>query len=326
MNTIVRKWSKWLMPAVLAHGATALAQDKVPGYPVRPIRLIIGVAPGAGADIIARMTAEILRESWGQNVVVDPRPGGGGVVASTYAAKAEPGGYTLYQNGFGLILQGAAKRVPFDVLKTFVPAVRSTAQPYVLLVSPNIAAKSIKELVALSAARPLTYAGSSGTGSTVHIGMERLAKQSGMKARHIAYKGSSVALLALMGGEINMAATSIMSAVGAIKTGKVRALANMGLERVPALPDLPTIVELGYPKAEIANMYNLWVPAGTPGAIVTALNSVVSKGLNTPEMTKRLAALGATPVKPMPPNKVRADIEREYVELQQSVKELGLKF
>lgn len=326
MNIIIRKWGKWLVPAMLAHCTIVFAQDKAPGYPVRPIRLIISVAPGAGADMVARMTAEILRESWGQNVVVDPRPGGGGVVASTYAAKAEPDGYTLFQNGFGLMLQGAAGRVPFDVLKTFVPAVRSTAQPYVLLVNPGVTAKSIKELVALSAAKPLTYAGSSGTGSAVHIGMEKLAKQSGMKARHIAYKGSSVALLALMGGEINMAATSIMAAVGAIKSGKVRALANMGLERVPALPDLPTIAEMGYPKAEIANMYNLWVPAGTPSAIVTALNSVVSKGLNTPEMTKRLAAVGATPVKPQAPSRIKADVEREYIDLQQSVKELGLKF
>lgn len=325
MNTIITKPWIWITLAALLHGATALAQNKPASYPERPIRIIISVNPGAGADMIARMTGEILREAWGQNVVVDPRPGGGGVVASIHAAKAEPDGYTLYQNGYGLLLQGVTKRVPFDVLKTFVPIVRTTAQPYVLLVRPDIPAKSIKELIAYSAARPLTYAGSSGIGSTVHIGMERLVKVSQLKAKHIAYKGSSAAILALMGGEINMAATSVMSAVGAIQTGKVRALANLGDERVSALPDLPTVAEQGFPNFEISNTYTLWTPSGLPNAIVLALNKAVSEGVNTPAMAKRLIALGATPVKPMSPDKLRAVVNKDYAELQKSVKELGLK-
>jgi tripartite-type tricarboxylate transporter receptor subunit TctC len=326
MNATISKWSWYLAPAALAYGAAVLAQDRPAGYPSRPIRIIISVAPGAGADMVARMTAQILIDKWGQNAVVDPRPGGGGVVASTYAAKAEPDGYTLYQNGFGLLFQGAAQRVPFDVLKVFEPVVRTTSQPYILMATSNITVNTVKELIALSAVKPLTYAGSSGVGSTVHLGMERLAVLSGMKLRHIAYKGSAPAILALMGGEINLAAGSAMSAIAAIKTGKVRALATLGLKRVPVLPDLPSVAEQGYPGFAIDNNYNLWVPAGTPPAIIAALNRVISDGMNAPEVEKRLLASGSEAVDPMPPQALKKILARDYADIVQTVKKLGLKF
>ncbi len=326
MNTLIRKLGAWLVPAVLACSTAALAQEKPAGYPVRPIRIIIGVAPGAGADMVARATAQILTERWGQNAVVDPRPGGGGVIASELASRAAPDGYTLYQNGFGILIQGATKRVPFDVLKTFEPVVRTTMQPYILLVHPNVTAKSFKELVAYSATKPLTYAGSSGIGSTVHLGMERLASLSGMKVKHIAYKGSSPALLALMGGEINMAATSSMSAAGAIRTGKVRGLATLGLKRVAALPELPTVAEQGFPGFSITNRYNLYVPAGTPPAIMAAIHRVVSDGMHTPQMAQRLAADGSEPAERMSIAELKAANAREYAEIERSVRERGLKF
>lgn len=327
MNTLIRKCGRWLLaPVVLVCSGAAFAQTQPGDYPVRPIRIIISVAPGAGADFVARLTADIMRNRWGQNVVVDPRPGGGGVIASGLAANSAPDGYTLYQNGFGLLLQGAAKRVDFDVLKTFRPIVRTTSQPYILLVNPNIQARSIKELTAHSAAKPLTYAGSSGVGSTVHLGMERLAILSGMKLKHVAYKGSSPAILALMSGEINMAATSAMSAIAAINTGKVRALASLGLKRVPVLPELPTVAEQGLPGFSITNSYNLWAPAKTPGAIVAAINRVVSEGMNAPAVEKQLIARGSEAVDPMSPKELRAIVARDYAEIEQTVKQLGLTF
>jgi tripartite-type tricarboxylate transporter receptor subunit TctC len=268
----------------------------------------------------------MLSDRWGQNVVVDPRPGGGGVIAAGLAAKAAPDGYTLYQNGFGLLLLGATKRVEFDVLKTFEPVVRTTSQPYILLVHPNLPARSVKELIALSAAKPLTYAGSAGIASTVHLGMERLAILSGMKLKYIAYKGSAPSILALMGGEINMAAGSAMASTAAMKTGKVRALATLGLKRVPVLPDLPTVAEQGFPGFSITNSYNLWVPTGTPPAIIAAVNRVVSEGMNSPAVEKRLAASGSEGVDPIPPPELKAAVAREYAQIEQSVKQLGLKF
>lgn len=326
MNSEIKKVGHWLTPLALACSTAAFAQNKPADYPVRPIRIIIGVAAGAGADYVARLTANIMSERWGQNVVVDPRPGGGGVIASGIAAASAPDGYTLYQNGFGLLLQGATKRVEFDVLKTFQPIVRTTSQPYILLVNTSIPAKSVKELIAQSAAKPLTYAGSSGVGSMVHLGMERLATLSGMKLKHVAYKGSSPAILALMGGEINMAATSAMSAIAAMKTGKVRGLASLGLKRVPVLPDLPTVAEQGFPGFSITNSYNLWAPAKTPAAIVAAINSVVSEGMNSPEVEKQLTARGSEPVDPISPKALKATLSRDYTQIEQSVKQLGLTF
>ena len=314
------------VPAVFAFSAAAPAQEKPAGYPSRPIRIIISVQPGAGADMIARATAKTLNEKLGQNVVVESRPGGGGVIATEQAARATPDGHTLYQNGFGLLLQGALKRVQFDVLKAFDPIVRSTSQPYILLAHQSLPAKSVKELIALSASKPLTYAGSSGIGSTVHLGMERFAKLSNMKVKYIAYKGSSPAILGLMGGEINMAAASAMASIAAINTGKVRGIATLGLTRLPVLPDLPTFAEQGYPGFSITNSYYLWTPAGTPSPIVAALNRFVSDGMHSPEMSKQLAASGSQPGERMTPDKLKSAVAKEYAEIVETAKALDLKF
>jgi tripartite-type tricarboxylate transporter receptor subunit TctC len=326
VSTTIRYVAVLAVPAVFALSTAAPAQEKPAGYPSRPIRIIISVQPGAGADMIARATAQMLNDKLGQNVVVESRPGGGGVIASETAARATPDGHTLYQNGFGLLLQGALKRVQFDVLKTFDPIVRSTSQPYILLAHQSLPAKSVKELVALSAAKPLTYAGSSGVGSTVHLGMERFAKLSNMKIKYIPYKGSAPSILALMGGEINMAAASAMASIAAINTGKVRGIATLGLTRLPVLPDLPTFAEQGYPGFSITNSYYLWAPARTPRPIIAALNRFVSDGMHTPEMTKRLAASGSQPGERMAPEKLKSVVAKEYAEIVETAKELNLKF
>ena len=326
MITLIGKLGCWLTPAILVYSATALAQDKPPGYPVRPIRIIIGVAPGAGADMVARATAQLLTDRWGQNAVVDPRPGGGGVIASELMAKSTPDGYTILQSGDGLLFQTATKRVPFDILKTFDPVVSSTQQPYILLTNLSVPAKTVKELIALSAGKPMTYAGSAGIGGTVHLGMERLVKISGLQLKHVAYKGSAPALLALMGGEVSIGVTSVMSATAAIRSGKVRGVASLGLTRASSLPDLPTIGEQGFPGFKITNRYNLWVRAGTPRPIILAINRVVSEGIHTPQMVQRLAADGSEPAERMTPEQLKASLTREYVELERQVKELGLKF
>jgi tripartite-type tricarboxylate transporter receptor subunit TctC len=312
--------------ALLLLPGSAYAAEKAGNYPERPIRIIITVAPGAGSDMVARLVSKIMTERMGQNVVVDSRPGGGGVIASDIAAKADPDGYTLYQNGFGLLMQGATKRTQFDVLKTFEPVARLSSQPYILMVSDKIAAKNMKELIAESKSRTLTYAGSSGIGSAVHLGMERFAKISGMKIKYVAYKGSSPSIRALMGGEINMAAGSAMASTAAVNTGKVRAIANFGTERIPALPDLPTIGEQGFPGFVMDNSYILWVRSGTPRTIINHLNKVVSSGLNTPEYTKLLVASGSEPGKPMTPEQLKKEVAKDYAEIVETVKDLGLKF
>lgn len=326
MFSLWNKASGWLVPAAVMYAAASLAQDKVPGYPVRPIRIIIGVQPGAGADMVARATAQILSERWGQNAVVDPRPGGGGVIASELVSKSAPDGYTILQSGDGLLFQTATKRVPFDVLKVFDPVVCSTQQPYILLANLGVAAKTVKELITLSGSKPLSYAGSAGVGGTVHLGMEKLGKISGMQLKHVAYKGSAPALLALMGGEVNLGVTSVMSATAAIRSGKVRGIAALGLKRASSLPDLPSIGEQGFPGFKITNRYNLWVRAGTPRPIIQAINRVVSDGMHAPQMAQKLAADGSEPAERMTPEQLKTELTAYALEVDKQVKELGLKF
>ena len=325
MNTTIRKMGCCLTPVLFACSTMALAQQKPAGYPERPIRIIISVAPGAGADYIARATAQMLTDRWGQNAVVDSRPGGGGVIAVELAARAAPDGYTILQYGDSMMLIGAQKRVPFDVLKTFEPVVASSTQPYILVVHPNVPAHSIKELIALSKAKPLTYGGGGGFGATVHVGMERFALHSGMKLKYIVYKGGAPALLAVMGGEINMAIPTPMSGSAAIRTGKVRGVATLGAQRIAALPDLPTLAEQGVTGFTLTNRYNLWVPVGTPRAIIAALNRVVIDGMNAPQMVQRLAADGTEPAERMTPAELRATLTREYAEAVQAVAQLNRK-
>jgi tripartite-type tricarboxylate transporter receptor subunit TctC len=223
------------------------------------------------------------------------------------------------------MLLGALKRAPFDVLKAFDPVVPTSAQPYVLLVNQSMPFKSIKELVVYSATRRVTYSGSSGVGATVHLGMERLAQLSGANLRFIAYKGTAPGILAAMGGEIHMVAASSMAATAAINTGKLRALAALSLTRIPSMPNLPTVAEQGYPGFKITNRYGLRVPAGTPPAIIAAINRVVSDGMHSPQMRQKLEAEGAQPAERMTPEQFKATIAREYAELEQTVKRLDIK-
>ena len=247
------------------------------------------------------------------------------MIAVELAARSAPDGYTLLSLGDNFMLLGALKRVPFDVLKAFDPVVPTSAQPYVLLANPSMPFKSIKELVAYSATRRVTYSGSSGVGATVHLGMERLAQLSGAKLLFIPYKGTAPGILAAMGGEINMVGASSLSATAAIKTGKVRALAALSLARIPSMPDLPTVAEQGFPGFKITNRYGLHAPAGTPRAIIAAINRVVSDGMHSPQMRQKLEAEGAQPAERMTPEQLKATIAREYAEVEQQVKRLNIK-
>jgi tripartite-type tricarboxylate transporter receptor subunit TctC len=294
--------------AVLASSACMVrAQDRLPSYPTKPIRLVVTVAPGAGADTITRAAGQFLAERVGQSVVVDNRAGGGGVIATELVARAAPDGYTILSYADSLLLLGATKRVPFDVLKTFDPIVNMTSQPYILVIQPSLPINNLKEFVAYSQKVTLTY-GSSGIGGTVHIGMERLARMSGAKLLHVPFKGTAPSLIAVMSGEIHMVSGSSIAASAAARTGKVKALATLGLKRIPTMPDLPTFAEQGLPGYSLTNNYRLFAPA------------------NSPQMAQKLAADGAQPGERATPEEIKAQITKDYAELEAQVKELGLKF
>lgn len=315
---------RWFACVSLMSAGTAIAQDKPANYPTKPVRLICSVQPGAGADAMARAAAQMLTDALGKQVVVDNRPGASGVIAAELVAGATPDGYTFLTHGETLMILSAMKKVP-DLLKTFDPVVSTSTQPYVMLVQPGLPVKSIKELVAYSNSNRVTYSGSTGVISGVHLGMEHFAQLSGAKLLFVPYKGSAPAILALMGGEIQLALGSSIAASGAMRTGKVRALATLGPTRIPSMPDIPTVAEQGFPGFKITNRYNVFAPAGTAKPIINVVNKVIGEGMHSPQMTQRLAADGSQPAERMTPEQLRDTIKREYVEIQAQVKHMGSK-
>ncbi|HKU70617.1 MAG TPA: tripartite tricarboxylate transporter substrate binding protein [Burkholderiales bacterium] len=324
MKKTTEKLAGFIVGAVLACGMV-VAADKPAGFPTHPIRIIVGVAPGAGTDTITRAVAQMMTERWGQNAIVDNRTGGGGIIATQLVVDSAPDGYTIMSQGETVLLQGALNRVPYNPLKKLEPIVGLSQQPYILLVNLSLPIKSMKDLIEYSKTRPIDYAGSSGIGSPVHLGMERFAQMTGAKLQYVAYKGSAPAILAVIGGEIQLALGSSIAGSAAMRTGKVRGLAVAGLKRIPSLPDLPTVAEQGFPGFTISNRYVLWVPTGTPRTVIDAINKVVTEGMHSPQMVKRLEADGSLPADSMTPAELRKTLEHEYVEISQQVKKLNLK-
>ncbi len=328
MQIMIRGLTGVLTLGLLACQGAAMAQnksDKASQYPNRPIRIIVAVLPGAGGDAIARVVGQMLSDRLGQNAVIDNRSGGGGIIATELVARSAPDGYTLLSQGETVLLQGATKRLPFDVLKALEPIVATSAQPYILLAGPTLPVKSMKELIAFSAKQTVSYSGGAGLGSTLHLGMEWWSQISGAKLLFVPYKGSAPAIVGAMGSEIHLAGASAMAASGAMRSGKLRGLAALGLTRIPALPDLPTVAEQGYPGFKITNRYMLYAPAGMPRPIVNLIHDIVTEGMHTPQMTQRLMADGSQPAERMTLAELKAAVAREYVELEQQVKRVNIK-
>lgn len=328
MPVSLKTLAHWFAPLLVACHGAAIAQDKLnkpANYPVRPIRIVVAVPPGAGGDAVARMVGQMLSDKLGQNAVIDNRAGGGGVIATEMVARSAPDGYTLLSQGETVLLQGVTKRLPFEVLTALEPVVATSAQPYILLAGPTLPVKSMKELIAFSAKQTVSYSGGAGLGSTLHLGMEWWVQLSGAKMLFVPYKGSAPAVVGAMGGEIHLAGASAMAASSAIRSGKLRGLAALSLTRVPAMPDLPTVAEQGWPNFKITNRYMMYAPAGMPRPIFNVIHRIIIDGMHTPQMTQRLVAEGSQPAERMTPEELKATVTREYGELEQQVKRLNIK-
>lgn len=303
-----------------------LAQERPSDYPKKPIRVIVGIAPGGGLDAMVRLGAHKLVERWGQSVIVDNRPGGGTVIAMDMVVQAVPDGYTLLGASETLMMNGVLKRAAYDVRTAFIPIAQLTTQPYVLVVHPSLPAKSVKELIALAKSRSgaLSY-GSQGMGTTGHIGWERFNLMAGVNIVHVPYKGAAPALIDVLGGQIQMT-FSIIAATGPhMKTGKLRGLGLTGTRRTELLPDLPTVAEAGVPGFQVHNTYGYLAPAGTPDGIVHALAAVISEGMNAPETVKALAADGSEVVARATPEEFRAKFNREYAALEKLIRAINIR-
>jgi tripartite-type tricarboxylate transporter receptor subunit TctC len=272
----------------------AIAQQ----YPTKPIRLIVPFAPGGGTDITARAIAMKLTEALGQTVVVDNRAGANGTIGADIAAKAPPDGYTLSMiSSSHSVNPSIMKKLPYDLVTDLAPVTQATSQPYALVLHPSVAAKSVKELIALVKAKPnsLNY-GSSGTGGLSHLSGALLCSMTGITMTHIPYKGGSPALTDLVGGQIQLLFSTILQAQSQLKGGRVRALAVTTAKRSAGAPDLPTMHEAGVTGYEVAGWYGMVAPLKTPAAIIARLNTEAVKALRGSDIKDKLAADGSEPV------------------------------
>jgi len=268
-------------------------------YPAKPIRIIAQFTPGSSTDILARIVAAKLSQDWNQQVVVDNRPGAGGVVGTEMGAKANPDGYTLtmaVSAAFGINPSLYAK-LPYDVVKDFAPISTLGLTPQTLVVSPSTAYKSVKEFVAAAKDKPgqINYA-SLGTGSTSHLTMEMFRSAADIKLNHVPFKGSAEAHTQLIGGQIPAMFDAIPATLPQIKGGRLRGLGIATLKRSQFLPDLPTIAEAGYAGFEAVGWIGIAAPAKTPAAILDKLNAEMVKIIHEPDVQEKLAALAFTPV------------------------------
>jgi tripartite-type tricarboxylate transporter receptor subunit TctC len=302
--------------------STVHAQD----YPNRPITLVVPYAAGGGNDVMARIVGEKMSKTLGQQVVIDNRPGAGGALATRQVAKAAPDGYTLVIGGTGSLAVNPTLQpnVGYDVRKDFAPVGLIGTSAMIVLIHPSIPAKTIPELIALAKKEPgkLTFA-SAGVGSGIHLGAELFANMAGLKLVHVPYKGTGPALTDLMGGHVSIYFSSLPSAIGIVKDGKVRALAVTGTKRSNIFPDLPTVAEAALPGFEAALRYGIVAPAGTPRPIVDKLNAALRQALADPDTIARIARDGTEAV-PSSPEEYAADIDREERKWSEVVKRAGL--
>jgi tripartite-type tricarboxylate transporter receptor subunit TctC len=262
-------------------------------YPTRPIRFILPYATGGGTDIAARLFGQKLSEALGQQVVVDNRPGAGGIIGFDLAAKAAPDGHTLIMAAVNFtVLPSLHKKLPYDTIRDFAPVSMLTAYPHLLVVHQSLAATSVKELLALAKAKPgqINYA-SGGIGSVAHVAAELFTSMSNVNLVHVGYKGTGPALVGLLVGEAVVAFYSASATSQHIKAGRLRALAVTSGKRSPSLPDLPTIAEAGVPGYEAINWAGTLVPSGTPKPIIGRLHSELARMLQFPDVRKQLATL-----------------------------------
>lgn len=286
-----------MLAALLGTNSVSAQSDSQ--YPIKAIRMIVPSAPGSGPDIMARAIGQKLTESLGQPVVIDNRPGAGGIIGSGAAAKSPPDGYTLIMSNAGAHAVNASlyAKLPYDPIRDFAPVTLVAMAPNILIVHPALPVRSVKELIALAKAKPgeLTF-GSGGNGSTAHLSGEMFKTMAGINIVHVPFKGSPAAVIGVISGQIAMAFPNIPPALPHVRSGKLKALAVTTAKRSAAVPELPTVAEAGLPGYEATAWFGVLAPAATPPQIIAKLNAAIVKSLRTREMQERLAAEGTEPV------------------------------
>ncbi len=299
--------SRWLRSNMIKHivcslmtlsglslGTLAEAQSAT-AYPTKPIKIVVGFAPGGGSDFIARIVAQKLTQQLGQTVFVENRPGAGGNLGAEIALKAPGDGYTLFLAATSYTVNANLYKLPFDPIKDITPIARLASGPFIIATNPNLAIPNLKALVDLAKKEPgkLSYA-SAGNGSITHVATEYFLTTAGIDVLHVPYKGTSPALTDTISGQVQFIFGTVASTMPHVQSGKLSALAVTTAERLAALPNVPTVMESGYPNFDVSVWHGLIGPKGIPADIVLKINQAVRTALNDPLMAQQLAADGLT--------------------------------
>lgn len=308
----------------IASSLAAAASVQAQSYPAKPIRVIVGFAPGGGTDVTARVLAPALAERLGQRVVIDNRPGADGVLGSDLAAKAAPDGYTLLMVNSGhTVNPGVFKKLPYDTVRDFAPVTLVAMIANLLVVHPSLPAKSLGEFVRLARSRPglINYA-SGGYGSSGHLAIELFRKYTHIELVHVPYKSGGLVATALLAGEVDVSFNTIPSLIAYVKAGRLRTLGVSTPQRSLSLPDVPTIAEQGYPGFSASGLAGMLAPAGTPPDAIDRIHKEIAVLLKQPAILERFVQLGLEPVGSTPAEFdkfIRSDMEK-WLQLTRELK------
>jgi tripartite-type tricarboxylate transporter receptor subunit TctC len=286
---VMLHWRVWLIAVALLVPGGASAQQ----YPVRPIRFVIGPAP----DLLPRLVGQKLADKWGQQVVIDQRPGAGGIIAGETVAKAPADGYTWLMSAASfIIIAELYTKGPYDFERDFVPVTLMATLPFIVVVHPSVPAKSLAELVQLARARPgqINFA-SAGTGTSTQLAAEMFKTLAKIDIVHVPYKGVAQAVTDVLGGQVQMMFAIAQAAVPHVQSGKLRGLAITSAKRSRAVPELPTIAESGYPDIDVVGWNGVHVPARTPRAVIQKINGDIAEVLKMRDVNERMLAAGFEP-------------------------------
>ena len=307
---------KIISAALLTFALVGLAQAQAGNYPSKPIRMIVPFPPAGGTDIMARLVTNKLTEQHKWNFVIENKPGAGGTIGITEAVKAAPSGYEMVMGQKDNLVIGPwlYKNLPWDPTRDLVPVAHVAYTPVLIATSVDSKFKTLKDVVDAARKAPgaINY-GSPGYGTSIHLAAELFAKAAGIEIMHVAYKGSSPALLDAISGNVELLVSSVPSAIGQIKGGKLRPLAVTSAKRISLLPDVPAVAEFGYKDFDVTTWYGLLAPVGTPANVVTLFNTEVNKLLANPEMQAAIKAQGAEPLA-MSSEQFGKLIKTEYVQ------------
>jgi tripartite-type tricarboxylate transporter receptor subunit TctC len=306
--------------ASLVIAGSAFAQ----AYPTKPIRFIVPTATGGGSDLIARALGQKYFQAWGQQVVVDNRPGAGMTIGIDLTAKAPPDGHTLIiVNPSHAINATLMSKLPYDPVRDFEAITVIATQAYAVVVPQSLPVKNIKELIALAKAKPLSYA-SSGPGSASHLATEMFTGMAGIQMTHVPYKGTGAVIPDLISGRVQLMINPLLAVIGAVETGRLRVIAVTSAKRVSSLPEVPTVAESGVPGYEATSWYMLLVPGRTPAAIVAKLNAETVKSLKANDMVGMLARAGTDPLGNTP-HEAMEFLKVEIARWGKVIKQAGIK-